>query len=87
MPRALVYCLVLVVSAAANVSAAPKSIKHDAEYYILYEQNGGRWELEGKELDQKLAKPPLDLKKLPFDPLEYIEYELPYDGIDPGLGQ
>jgi arylsulfatase len=34
-----------------------------------------------------LAKPPVDLKKLPFDPLEYIEYELPYDGIDPGLGQ
>jgi hypothetical protein len=43
--------------------------------------------LEDKELDQKLATPPVDLKKLPFDPLEYIEYELPYDGIDPGLSQ
>ena len=34
-----------------------------------------------------LANPPVDLKKLPFDPLEYIEHELPYDGMDPGLGQ
>jgi arylsulfatase len=34
-----------------------------------------------------LAKPPVDLKKLSFDPLEYIKYELPYEGIDPGLGQ
>jgi hypothetical protein len=34
-----------------------------------------------------LANPPVDLKKLPFDPLEYIEYELPYDGLDPDLGQ
>ena len=37
-----------------------------------------------------LAKPPLDVKKLPFDPLEYIEHldELPFDpDLDPGLGR
>ena len=37
-----------------------------------------------------LAKPPLDLSRIPFDPLEYIEHldELPFDpDLDPGLGQ
>ena len=37
-----------------------------------------------------LAKPPVDLRKLPFDPLEYIEHldELPFDpDLDPGLGR
>ena len=38
---------------------------------------------------EALAKPPLDLKKLPFDPLEYVEHldEIPFDRTaDPGLG-
>lgn len=38
---------------------------------------------------QALAKPKLDLKKLPFDPLEYVEHldQLPFDpNMDPGLG-
>ena len=38
---------------------------------------------------QALAKPRLDLKKLPFDPLEYVEHldQLPFDpNMDPGLG-
>jgi hypothetical protein len=30
-----------------------------------------------------LADPPVDLDKLPFDPLEYIDFELPWDGLDP----
>ncbi len=37
-----------------------------------------------------LAKPALDLKKLPFDPLEYIEHldELPFDpNMDPDVGR
>jgi len=34
-----------------------------------------------------LARPRVDLKKLPFDPLEYIQHELPYDGMDPDLGE
>lgn len=34
-----------------------------------------------------LANPPVDLEKLPFDPLEYIDYELPYEKMDPDLGQ
>ena len=36
-----------------------------------------------------LANPQLDLKKLPFDPLEYVEHldELPFErAMDPGLG-
>ena len=38
---------------------------------------------------QALAKPKLDLKKLPFDPLEYVEHldQLTFDpNMDPGLG-
>ena len=38
---------------------------------------------------QALAKPKLDLTKLPFDPLEYVDHldQLPFDpNMDPGLG-
>jgi len=37
-----------------------------------------------------LSKPPADLEKLPFDPLEYVEHldELPFEReMDPGLGK
>ena len=37
-----------------------------------------------------LANPPASLRKLPFDPLEYVEHldELPFDpDLDPSLGQ
>jgi arylsulfatase len=37
-----------------------------------------------------LSKPPVDPRRLPFDPLEYVEHldELPFDpSADPGLGQ
>jgi hypothetical protein len=39
---------------------------------------------------QALARPNLDLEKLPFDPLEYVEYldQLPFDpNLDPELGR
>jgi arylsulfatase len=39
---------------------------------------------------QALAKPTLDLKKLPFDPLEYVEHldQLPFDpNMDPDIGR
>jgi len=39
---------------------------------------------------QALAKPKLDLKELPFDPLEYIEHldQLPFDpDMDPDIGR
>jgi len=39
---------------------------------------------------QALSRPYVDMKKLPFDPLEYIEHldELPFDpDLNPGLGQ
>ena len=29
-----------------------------------------------------LSNPPVDLEKLPFDPLEYMNFELPWDGLD-----
>ncbi|MGI9621836.1 MAG: sulfatase-like hydrolase/transferase [Acidimicrobiales bacterium] len=32
---------------------------------------------------EALANPPADLSKLPFDPLEYLDHELPWDGLDP----
>ena len=31
---------------------------------------------------RELANPPVDVDTLPFDPLEYIDYELPWDGLD-----
>ncbi len=33
-----------------------------------------------------LAEPPVDLSMLPFNPLEYIDYDLPWDGLDPDVG-
>ena len=35
-----------------------------------------------REATAALANPPVELSKLPFDPLEYIEHELPWDGLD-----
>ena len=36
---------------------------------------------------QALSKPPIDMKNLPFDPLEYIEYDPPFDANDdPDIG-
>lgn len=45
-------------------------IVHDAEYYILEAQNGKVWEVEGKELEQKLAA----LKKKYGTPPNIIHY-------------
>ena len=38
----------------AQTNAA--DIVHDAEYYVLEKQNGERWSLEDKDLDQRLAE-------------------------------
>jgi arylsulfatase A-like enzyme len=35
-----------------------------------------------REQTRQLAEPPVDLATLPFDPLEYIDHELPWDGLD-----
>ena len=35
-----------------------------------------------REATKQLANPPVDLDTLPFDPLEYINFELPWDGLD-----
>jgi arylsulfatase len=35
-----------------------------------------------------LSEPPVDRSLLPFDPLEYIEHELPWSvHLDPDIGQ
>ena len=36
-----------------------------------------------RDATKALSAPPVDLKTLPFDPLEYIDHELPWDGLDP----
>ena len=35
-----------------------------------------------REATKQLSNPPVDLDTLPFDPLEYIDFELPWDGLD-----
>jgi arylsulfatase len=35
-----------------------------------------------REETKRLSDPPVDLEKLPFDPLEYLSFELPWDGLD-----
>jgi arylsulfatase A-like enzyme len=35
-----------------------------------------------REATKALAEPPVDVDTLPFDPLEYINFELPWDGLD-----
>jgi len=62
------------------------------KYPNLEERHGIPWTgLENPTPEiRALHKPPLDLDKLPFDPLEYIEHldELPFDpNADPGIGE
>ncbi len=69
-------------------------LRHDlwkSKYPDSLEKHGIPWTgLENPSPEiQALAKPQLDLEKLPFDPLEYIEHldQLPFDrGMDPSLG-
>ena len=35
-----------------------------------------------REATKQLADPPVDVDTLPFDPLEYINFDLPWDGLD-----
>ena len=62
------------------------------KYPDLPERHGIPWTgLENATPEiQALSKPPVELQKLPFDPLEYVEHldELPFDpNSDPGLGE
>jgi len=47
--------LVVVLSSSYSGPAHAKSIQHDAEYYILKQQNGEKWAKEDKALDEELA--------------------------------
>ncbi len=70
-------------------------LRHDLwkkEYPDLPERHGIPWTgiANAPQEVRDLAKPDVDLSKLPFDPLEYIEHldELPFDpNLDPGLGE
>jgi arylsulfatase len=35
-----------------------------------------------REETKALSQPPVDMDTLPFDPLEYLQHELPWDGLD-----
>jgi arylsulfatase len=55
MRRLLPLALVAVLGPSCPASVGAEEIVHDAEYYILKQQNGERWAQEDKALDQELA--------------------------------
>ena len=56
MPKAIAICLLVLLSSACTPEAGAQEVIHDAEHYILYEQNGDRWAVEDEKLDAKLAE-------------------------------
>ena len=64
----------------------------DRKYPDSKERHGIPWTgiANASEELKAHAKPKMDLSKVPFDPLEYIEHldQLPFDpNMDPDLGQ
>ena len=55
MRKVLVLLAVLALSPSYSGPAHAKSIQHDAEYYILKQQNGEQWAKADKALDEELA--------------------------------
>ena len=55
MQRFSVLVAVLAICTLCPVVGQAKSIKHDAEYYVLKQQNGEQWAKEDKALDEELA--------------------------------
>ncbi len=62
MKRTIVFYILTAVVAiitfgsSAGMAQEKGKIVHDAEYYILYAQNGQKWDVEDRELDAKLAE-------------------------------
>jgi len=54
--KAIAATLLVGISSGAAHAADPDPIVHDAEYYVLYAQNGEKWAAEDQGLDQKLAE-------------------------------
>ncbi|MEE8607736.1 MAG: sulfatase-like hydrolase/transferase [Nitrospiraceae bacterium] len=54
--RALTILAAMALVSSAGVALAANKIVHDAEYYILYAQNGKKWAKEDKALDKRLAE-------------------------------
>ena len=51
-----VGALVATAVSTMPLAATADDIVHDAEYYILKQQNGEKWAAEDKDLDAKLAE-------------------------------
>lgn len=51
----LILFSLFMINSIAYADVSHKKIIHDAEYYILYAQNGSKWEQENKALQKKLA--------------------------------
>ena len=47
---------IITFGSSAGMAQEKGKIVHDAEYYILYAQNGQKWDVEDRELDAKLAE-------------------------------
>ncbi len=55
MQRILVFLAVIALSPSCPGPVQAKGIQHDAEFYILKQQNGEQWAKEDEALDQELA--------------------------------
>jgi arylsulfatase len=52
----LIYPFIALLFLSCQFVFAQNTIVHDAEYYVVKEQNNERWAMEDKELDEKLAE-------------------------------
>ncbi len=55
MGRILAFLAVLMLSPSCPGPVQAEGIQHDAEYYILEAQNGERWAVDDKAVDERLA--------------------------------
>jgi len=57
LSQLLKYAVSLIASCLISVQVmAANTLVHDAEYYILQKQNGERWAVDDKDLDERLAE-------------------------------
>ena len=79
------------VASYAFLGAFVRVESDDAETMSVFDGMYRRFRVENAPPEVKaLARPSVDLKSLPFNPLEYIDNldELPFDpALDPGLGE
>ena len=56
MNRKIFAIAIVAIGVLGSGTLSAQEIVHDAEYYILEAQNGERWAVEDRELDDKLAE-------------------------------